>query len=157
MTYTSYVTTRSPCTDSVVVILTMAFQIVVNHWHLQLRGIDTRMDDATMLSVSNPRDDIFTHTSVKYRYANAAHVGDGTYYGPNDDKYASYEMIVYVSSLHLVPTLFARTLGRKRQLLTWACRHHLWLLTLDDKLFLAPIENPEMILDVGTGTGLWAV
>lgn len=35
--------------------------------------------------------------------------------------------------------------------------HHLWLLTFEDKLFLAPIENPEMILDVGTGTGLWAV
>lgn len=36
-------------------------------------------------------------------------------------------------------------------------RHHLWLLTLDDKLFLAPIENPQLVLDVGTGTGLWAV
>ena len=36
-------------------------------------------------------------------------------------------------------------------------RHHLWLLTLDDKLFLAPVEDPQSILDVGTGTGLWAV
>lgn len=35
--------------------------------------------------------------------------------------------------------------------------HHLWLLTLSDKLFLAPIEDPESILDVGTGTGLWAI
>jgi len=36
-------------------------------------------------------------------------------------------------------------------------RHHLWLLTLKDRLFLAPIENPQAILDVGTGTGLWAM
>lgn len=35
--------------------------------------------------------------------------------------------------------------------------HHLWLLTLHDKLFLAPISNPKRILDVGSGTGLWAV
>lgn len=35
--------------------------------------------------------------------------------------------------------------------------HHLWLLTLDDRLYLAPIVSPSRILDVGTGTGLWAV
>ena len=38
--------------------------------------------------------------------------------------------------------------------------HHLWLLTLNDKLFLAPIgeEREGMrILDIGTGTGLWAM
>ena len=29
---------------------------------------------------------------------------------------------------------------------------------LDDKLFLAPINgNPEKVLDVGTGTGIWAM
>lgn len=29
---------------------------------------------------------------------------------------------------------------------------------LDDKLFLAPIsESPEKVLDVGTGTGIWAM
>ena len=29
---------------------------------------------------------------------------------------------------------------------------------LDDKLFLAPIDgNPEKVLDVGTGTGIWAM
>lgn len=85
-------------------------------------------------------DDRMTYTSgqslassvTRYRYENGRRYHayrDGSYYAPNDDRYSTYETIV----------------------------HHLWLLTLDDKLFLAPIENPEMILDVGTGTGLWAV
>ncbi|KAF2274311.1 S-adenosyl-L-methionine-dependent methyltransferase [Westerdykella ornata] len=72
-----------------------------------------------------------THVT-RYRYENGRRYHayrEGTYYAPNDDKYASYETIV----------------------------HHLWLLTLHDKLFLAPIQDPQMILDVGTGTGLWAI
>ncbi|KAK2871771.1 hypothetical protein FQN49_002853 [Arthroderma sp. PD_2] len=35
--------------------------------------------------------------------------------------------------------------------------HHMYLLTLDGKLHLAPISNPQEILDVGTGTGIWAI
>lgn len=33
--------------------------------------------------------------------------------------------------------------------------HHLWLRLFDDKLYLAPIESPKRVLDIGTGTGLW--
>ena len=40
--------------------------------------------------------------------------------------------------------------------LTWGCRHHMFILTLNNKLFLAPIENPKRIMDVGTGIGIWA-
>lgn len=36
-------------------------------------------------------------------------------------------------------------------------RHHLCILTLQDRLFLAPVENPKRILDLGTGTGIWAI
>ncbi|KAF4811474.1 putative methyltransferase tdiE [Colletotrichum siamense] len=39
--------------------------------------------------------------------------------------------------------------------------HHLWLLTLDDRLGLAPPCQPNAnvgrVLDVGTGTGIWAM
>ncbi|KAH8696286.1 S-adenosyl-L-methionine-dependent methyltransferase [Talaromyces proteolyticus] len=35
--------------------------------------------------------------------------------------------------------------------------HHLWCLTLRGKLYLAPIEKPQSILDLGTGTGIWAM
>ncbi|MCJ1455766.1 hypothetical protein MMC28_006122 [Mycoblastus sanguinarius] len=34
--------------------------------------------------------------------------------------------------------------------------HHLWILTLKDKLFLAPLKNPRRVIDVGTGIGIWA-
>jgi ubiquinone/menaquinone biosynthesis C-methylase UbiE len=30
-------------------------------------------------------------------------------------------------------------------------------LALDNKLFLAPLERPAKVLDVGTGTGIWAM
>jgi len=36
-------------------------------------------------------------------------------------------------------------------------QHHLWTLTLDGRLHLAPISNPQRVLDIGTGTGLWAL
>lgn len=36
--------------------------------------------------------------------------------------------------------------------------HHMFKLALGGKLFLAPIENgPLRILDIGTGTGIWAI
>jgi hypothetical protein len=36
-------------------------------------------------------------------------------------------------------------------------QHHLWLLMLKNKLYLAPISNPQRVLDIGTGTGIWAI
>lgn len=30
-------------------------------------------------------------------------------------------------------------------------------LAFDNKLFLAPLENPQKVLDLGTGTGIWAM
>lgn len=36
--------------------------------------------------------------------------------------------------------------------------HHLYTLMLHGKLYLAPIsENPQKVLDIGTGTGIWAI
>lgn len=40
-------------------------------------------------------------------------------------------------------------------------QHHLFLLTFDDKLGLAPPNEPgsqvKRVLDLGTGTGIWAM
>ncbi|KAL1964536.1 hypothetical protein VTN77DRAFT_6833 [Rasamsonia byssochlamydoides] len=54
--------------------------------------------------------------------------GEGSYWGPNDDKDAYHQAIT----------------------------HHLFCLTLEDKLFLAPVSNPRNVLDIGTGIALWA-
>lgn len=35
--------------------------------------------------------------------------------------------------------------------------HHVFRLTLDGALCRTQLENPHMILDVGTGTGIWAI
>lgn len=36
--------------------------------------------------------------------------------------------------------------------------HHIHRLVIDGKLFRAPIgSNPQRVLDVGTGTGIWAI
>lgn len=36
--------------------------------------------------------------------------------------------------------------------------HNAALMVLGDELFLAPVgENPQKVLDVGTGTGIWAM
>ena len=54
---------------------------------------------------------------------------DGAYWGPNDEL--------------------------AKEILDFA--HHMYLLTLDQKLHLAPVVNPQTILDCGTGTGIWAI
>ncbi|KAF2195905.1 S-adenosyl-L-methionine-dependent methyltransferase [Zopfia rhizophila CBS 207.26] len=55
---------------------------------------------------------------------------EGSYWGPNDDAQAE-QLDIF---------------------------HHICLLALDKKLFLAPIaKNPQRVLDVGTGTGIWAI
>lgn len=36
-------------------------------------------------------------------------------------------------------------------------QHQLWLITLNDQLFLSPITSPRNVLDIGTGTGIWAI
>lgn len=40
-------------------------------------------------------------------------------------------------------------------------QHHLFTLTFEGKLYLAPIEDLEggihNVLDIGTGTGIWAI
>ena len=35
--------------------------------------------------------------------------------------------------------------------------HHIALLQLDGELHIAPLNNPQRVLDIGTGTGIWAI
>jgi len=36
-------------------------------------------------------------------------------------------------------------------------QHELFKFALDGKLNLAPVSSPELVLDIGTGTGIWAI
>jgi len=36
-------------------------------------------------------------------------------------------------------------------------QHHVLCLTYNSKLYFSPIEKPRNALDVGTGTGIWAI
>lgn len=69
----------------------------------------------------------------KYRFENGRRYHgykDGLYMQPNDEQQLSVQ-----------------DLG-----------HHMMLILLNNKLFTAPIVNkPQRILDVGTGTGIWAI
>ncbi|OQE40123.1 hypothetical protein PENCOP_c006G02230 [Penicillium coprophilum] len=35
--------------------------------------------------------------------------------------------------------------------------HHIWLMLMKGELHKAPVSNPQRILDLGTGTGIWAL
>ncbi|TIA50518.1 S-adenosyl-L-methionine-dependent methyltransferase [Aureobasidium pullulans] len=54
---------------------------------------------------------------------------DGEYWGPNDEQSTEAECL----------------------------SHAMYLETLGGELHLAPVKNPREILDVGTGTGIWAI
>ena len=66
------------------------------------------------------------------------------YRGPNDEQAAQLNDI----SLATVPCLLSNAY------LDWNCRHHLYLLILNNKLFLAPIgDNPQVSLPIDVS--LW--
>ncbi|KZM20216.1 uncharacterized protein EKO05_0001102 [Ascochyta rabiei] len=69
--------------------------------------------------------------SYKYRNGRRYHAyKEGSYWGPNDEEQAD-QLDIF---------------------------HHICLLILDGELNLAPIpKNPMHVLDLGTGTGIWAI
>lgn len=36
-------------------------------------------------------------------------------------------------------------------------QHHMLKLVCDDRLFFSPLRKPKQILDIGTGSGIWAM
>lgn len=75
-------------------------------------------------------------------------VGEGEYWAPNDEQQCNHQSIACARPLMLAV--------RQSGFPDLVHSHHLFLLTFNDKLFLAPIQNPKSVLDVGTGTGIWA-
>lgn len=91
---------------------------------------DSAYDDASSIneSITDTLESAYSH----YRWENGRryHIyRDGAYWGPNDEIHNDQQDIA----------------------------HHAWRLALDNQLYLAPIQNAARILDVGTGTGIWAI
>ncbi|KAL8660698.1 MAG: hypothetical protein Q9202_006312 [Teloschistes flavicans] len=91
---------------------------------------DSAYDDGASLneSITDTLDSAYS----RYRWENGRRYHsyrDGAYWGPNDEEHNDQQDIA----------------------------HHAWRLALDNQLYHAPVHRPERILDVGTGTGIWAI
>lgn len=95
--------------------------------------VDTDENDSAYAESTHESDTESLASSIlKYRWEHGRRYHaykDGQYWGPNDKKQLDAEDFV----------------------------HQMFLLVLDSKLFLAPLEEPKKVLDVGTGTGIWAL
>ncbi|KAL8903045.1 MAG: hypothetical protein Q9171_007530 [Xanthocarpia ochracea] len=91
---------------------------------------DSAYDDTASLNESIT--DTLESAYSRYRWENGRRYHsyrDGAYWGPNDETHNDQQDIA----------------------------HHAWRLALNNQLYLAPVQRPERILDVGTGTGIWAI
>ncbi|KAI1394160.1 S-adenosyl-L-methionine-dependent methyltransferase [Hypoxylon trugodes] len=81
-------------------------------------------------STASLTESILQYRTLNGRTYHSGKVGSGGYWGPNDE----------------------------RQNEALDINHHFMTLSLGGKLFLSPLkEDIEKILDIGTGTGLWAI
>lgn len=46
---------------------------------------------------------------------------------------------------------------RNRHGLADSPSHNMFCVAFDGKLYHAPLDSPQKVLDVGTGTGIWAM
>jgi len=76
-----------------------------------------------------------------------ADIGAAESWEPNDNKHIESMDLLWVMSLLKVNNAWI-LIGN---------RHFMVTLVMGDGLFLAPIEDPRKVLDVGTGAGIWAM
>lgn len=91
----------------------------------------TSQYDECYASGSDATGTLFSEvTNYKFEHGRRYHAyAEGLYWGPNDDK-QNTQLEIF---------------------------HHIFLMILEGKLFLSPIEQPKHVLDLGTGTGIWAI
>ncbi|KAH7259025.1 S-adenosyl-L-methionine-dependent methyltransferase [Fusarium redolens] len=94
---------------------------------------DTDSDSAYSLSTDVTDTESLRSSILNYKWVHGRRFhayGDGTYWGANDDRQQEAEDLI----------------------------HELFRVVLDGKLYEAPIgKNPQNVLDVGCGTGIWAI
>lgn len=102
---------------------------MVNDLAVDVHAADSGIEDSDLDSETTS-----VHSSIyRYRFENGRRYHayrDGEYWGPNDERAQDHLDIA----------------------------HNLWLKTQDGKLALAPLpEKIGKVLDVGCGTGIWAM
>ncbi|KAK3946819.1 S-adenosyl-L-methionine-dependent methyltransferase [Pseudoneurospora amorphoporcata] len=92
--------------------------------------LDSTLGSDVESSTASISSSILRYRTINGRTYHSDSVTDGEYWGPNDKK-ANEVLDIF---------------------------HHVWTLTLNGNLYTAPItDDPENIIDIGTGTGLWAL
>jgi hypothetical protein len=108
---------------------------------------DSALDDGGTVteSTASLSSTVFNYRKVHGR--TFQNFKDAEYWAPNDEKQndgLDIQLVPVPTST--IPYLMAVCLS-----------YHMTLLLHDDRLHLAPLENPQNVLDVGTGTGIWAM
>ena len=93
---------------------------------IEIDPTELEQETCTLTDTSTLRSSVYAYTYENGRRYHA--FKSGTYLLPNDDKEQD--------RLDLV--------------------HHVWLLFLRGQLSSAPLKRPKNVLDLGTGTGVWA-
>ncbi|KAK0711788.1 S-adenosyl-L-methionine-dependent methyltransferase [Lasiosphaeris hirsuta] len=103
------------------------------HWTQTALEADDDDADSTLGDDAATSTASITSTILRYRTIRGrtyhSEIGNAQYWGANDERHNEALDVL----------------------------HHLFTLTLDDQLFLAPLSNPQKALDIGTGTGIWAI
>ncbi|PVH74265.1 putative methyltransferase [Cadophora sp. DSE1049] len=103
-----------------------------DHAHLQIDDEDSNDTDSAYGSSVASSSVSLASSITHYKYENGRRYHafrEGEYYLPNDEEEQA--------RLDL--------------------QHHIYRLCLSGALYLAPISNPQTVLDIGTGTGIWAI
>ncbi|KAF5227041.1 hypothetical protein FANTH_14891 [Fusarium anthophilum] len=95
-------------------------------------------EDLTLGSDAESSTASISSSILNYRTINGrtfhSERGNATYWGSNDERQSDAMDIATLPS------------------------HHIWTLAHDGELYFAPLEdNIQKVLDVGTGTGIWAM
>ncbi|KAK1772791.1 S-adenosyl-L-methionine-dependent methyltransferase [Phialemonium atrogriseum] len=95
--------------------------------------VDNDADSAYSASTQVTDGESLRSSILNYKWENGRRYHayeDGAYWGPNDDRQQEAEDLM----------------------------HEMYRIIMDDKLYAAPIgDNPQSVLDVGCGTGIWAI
>ncbi|EEY19336.1 conserved hypothetical protein [Verticillium alfalfae VaMs.102] len=99
-------------------------------------------------STASLRSSILEYRNINGRHFQSSKTTD--YWAPTDEKHIEGFDLAY-DTLHNLPMNNQKALANHNS-------HQYMLLLMDNKLYNAPIgNNPQRILDIGTGTGIWAI